>query len=228
MAPRPESWHGLSVNGALTRTVADAALMYDVISGTTPVDREHAPELQRSFGQAIAEAPRQLRIALSTAVPQGLLPRVDAEARRTVQETAELLRSLGHEVSEADPDYGAGTFPAVVVRYLRGLHDEAFALPHPERLERRTRTMARLGGLIPPALLARSRAMEGQLRERLNRVLVDHDVLLTPTTATPPPRIGRLRGPRRALDRQRRRLHGPPARPLQRHRPARLLRPRRL
>jgi amidase len=194
MAPRPESWHGLSVNGALTRTVADAALMYDVISGTTPVDRERAPALERSFASAIATPPGPLRIALSTAVPQGLLPRVDADAKRTVQEMAELLRSLGHDVSEADPDYGPGTFPAVVVRYLRGLHDEAGAMAHPERLERRTRTMARLGGLIPPALLERSRAMEGQLRERLNRVLLDHDVLLTPTTATPPPRIGRLQG----------------------------------
>jgi amidase len=194
MAPKAEAWHGLSVNGALARTVADAALIYDVISGTTPVDRERAPELAESFTAAIARPPGKLRVALSTAIPQGLIPRVDADARRTVGETAELLRSLGHEVSEHDPDYGFATFPAVVVRYLRGLHDEAHAMAHPERLERRTRTMARLGGLVPPALLARSRAMEGQLRERLNRVLVDHDVLLTPTTATAPPRIGRLEG----------------------------------
>jgi len=194
MAPKAESWHGLSVNGALTRTVADAALMYDVISGTTPVDRERAPELEGSFRDAIATPTGKLRVALSTKVLPGVPPRVDAEAKRTTHELAELLRSLGHEVSERDPDYGLGTFPAVIVRYFRGLHDEAYAMAHPRRLERRTRTMARLGGLIPPALLERSRAMEGQLRERLNRVLEDNDVLLTPTTATPPPRIGRLEG----------------------------------
>ncbi len=83
---------------------------------------------------------------------------------------------------------------AVTVRYLRGAHDDAGALDHPERLERRTRAMARLGGLVPPALLERSLAGEAELARRLNRVFADHDVLLTPSTATPPPRIGQLQG----------------------------------
>ncbi len=105
-----------------------------------------------------------------------------------------LLRSLGHEVSERDPDYGADAIPAVLVRYLRGVHDDAGALAHPERLERRTRAMARLGGLIPKALLERSLAGEAALTRRLNAVLEDNDVLLTPATAKPPPRIGQLQG----------------------------------
>jgi amidase len=54
--------------------------------------------------------------------------------------------------------------------------------------------MARLGGLIPPALLERSLANEGEFTRRLNRVLEDHDVLITPATASPPPRIGALQG----------------------------------
>jgi amidase len=194
MAPRAESWHGLSVNGVLTRSVADSALLYDVISGTTAVDREHAPAPTVPFAQAAATQPGKLRIALSTKIVPGIFPRLGADSLRATQETAELLRSLGHEVSECDPDYGAVTFPAVIVRYLRGLHDEAHAMAHTERLERRTLAVARLGGLIPSALVERSRAAEGQLRERLNRVLAEHDVLLTPTTATGPPRIGRLQG----------------------------------
>jgi amidase len=54
--------------------------------------------------------------------------------------------------------------------------------------------MARLGGLIPPALLERSLAGEAELTSRLNRVLEDHHVLLTPATAAPAPRIGQLQG----------------------------------
>ena len=48
--------------------------------------------------------------------------------------------------------------------------------------------------MIPPALLARSLANEAEFTRRMNSVLEDHDVLLTPTTATPPPRVGQFQG----------------------------------
>jgi amidase len=61
-------------------------------------------------------------------------------------------------------------------------------------LERRTRGVARLGELLGAPLLARSMAAEAEFARRLNRVFDDHDVLLTPATATAPPRIGQLQG----------------------------------
>src|SRR5437588_4726396 len=120
-------------------------------------------------------------------MPPGVLARLDADAARALEETVELLCSLGHEVFERDPDYGLGGIPEVLTRYLRGIHDDARGVSHPERLERRTRGMARLGGLISPALLERSLANEGEFTRSLNRVLEDHDVLITPATASPPP-----------------------------------------
>ncbi len=135
-----------------------------------------------------------MRIAYSRRVPFGVISKLDGDQLRAYEETIELLRSLGHELSERDPDYGQDTIPAVLVRYLRGAHDDAAALVHPERLERRTRGIARLGGLIPTALLERSLAAETALTARLNRVFEDHDLLLTPATASPPPRIGQLQG----------------------------------
>jgi amidase len=194
MAPRPRAWYGLSVNGVLTRGVADTALFADVAAGAIAIDRDSAPAPAVAFAQAAATAPGRLRIAYSTRVPFGMLSKLDGDAGRALEETVELLRSLGHEVAERDPDYGADAAPAVLVRYLRGAHDDAAALPHPERLERRTRAIARLGGLVPRALLERSLAGEAELTRRLNRVLEDHDVLLTPSTATPPLRIGQLQG----------------------------------
>jgi amidase len=194
MAPRPRGWHGLSVNGVLTRSVADSALFYDVASGTIDVDADRAPASAIPFASAAGTPPGPLRIAYSTRVPLGVISKLDADARRAFDDTVALLRSLGHELSEQDPDYGADAIPAVLVRYLRGAHDDAAALAHPERLERRTRAMARLGGLIPYSLLERSLAGEAELARRLGGVLADHDVLLTPATATPPPRIGQLQG----------------------------------
>jgi amidase len=194
LAPRSRMWHGLSVIGLLARTVADTALFHDAASGSTDVDADHAPSPEVPFVGAAAGAPGPLRIASSHRLPPGVLGGLDPDAGRALDETVEVLRTLGHDVEERDPEYGADAVPWVIVRYLRGIHDDVARLPHPERLERRTRALARLGGMIPPGLLARSMASEEPVAARLNAVLADHDVLITPTTATPPPRIGQLEG----------------------------------
>ncbi len=194
MAPKPEAWHGLSVNGVLTRSVTDTALFHDVASGSAIADRDRPEPPVETFLRSARTSPGKLRIAYSTKIPPLVIARLDSDARRALEDTVELLRSLGHEVEEQDPDYGLDTMPAVLVRYLRGIHDEAHAQPHYERLSRRTRSMASLGALVPPGLLERSRANEQALTDKLNGVLESHDVLITPTTAQPPPRIGQYDG----------------------------------
>ena len=194
LAPRPRAWHGLSVNGVLTRSVADTALFLDVASGAIDVDEDRAPPPSVSFSQAAATAPGRLRIAYSKRFPPGVLARLHDDARRALEDTVELLGSLGHELEERDPDYGLAGISEVIVRYVRGIHDDARSMAHPERLERRTRGMARLGGVIPAALLERSLAGEAEFARRLGSVFEDHDLLITPATATGPPRIGQLEG----------------------------------
>lgn len=194
LAPRAEAWHGLSVNGVLTRTVADTALFLDVAAGSMPVDRDRPEPPAEPFPQLASRTPGRLRIAYSTRVPPPGLQRLDRDCERAVTDTVELLRSLGHEVVEQDPDYGLDAGPLFLVRMLRGIYDEARSTGHPERLARRTRGMARLGGMVPAALLERARASERAVSERLNRVLVDHDVLLTPATAQPPSSVGQYDG----------------------------------
>jgi amidase len=193
VAPRERPWHGLSVNGVLTRTVADTALFLDVVAGSG-VGGDEAGTQADTFSSAARAHPRPLRIAFSRKAPPGVLSRLDGDAARALDDTVALLRSLGHELLERDPDYGAGGISEVLVRYLRGIHDDAASMPHPRRLERRTRGMARIGALLPPALLARSLAGEDAFTARLNAVLEDCDALLTPATATPPPRIGQFQG----------------------------------
>jgi amidase len=194
MAPRPRAWHGLSVNGVLTRSVADTALFHDVASGAIASDMDRVPAPEVPFSRSAATAPGRLRIAYSRSVPVGVLSKLAPAAERAFTDTIELLRTLGHELVERDPDYALDTIPALLARYLRGAHDDAAALPHPERLERRTRSFAALGGLIPRSVLERSIAGEAKLRERLNLVFEGCDVLMTPAVAAPPPAIGRLQG----------------------------------
>ena len=178
-------WHGLNVAGPLARTVADAALFLDAVAGDAP---------EGGFAAAAARAPGRLRVAVSTNMPRGIVARLGAEQRAAVEETAALLRSLGHEVVERDVDYGAASAKNVLARYLRGVHDEGAAFPHPERLEPRTRAMIRRGGLVPRAALARARAAEAGLAARIGAVFATADVLLLPGPSGPPFRVGQLAG----------------------------------
>jgi amidase len=196
LAPHIDAVHGLSVNGVLARSVADTALFHDAVA-EGPAD-PGAPVLEPlSFLEAarVEAARTPLRIAVSTNLPPSPLTRLHAENRVAVEEIAQLLRSLGHHVQEVEIDHGPlAPAPEFTVRYLRGLHDEAAALAHPERLERRMRHVVRLGGLLPPSLLATVRAREDVYARRLNRALVDNDVLLSPVTPAPAPKVGACEG----------------------------------
>jgi amidase len=180
-------WHGLAVYGPLVPRVRDAALFLDA----TAADRPPQP-----FAETTATPPGRLRIALSFKVPPSvaaLLSRLDPEVRRATEAVAELLRSLGHEVAHRDPDYGL-IMNNVLARYVRGIHDDVAAIARPDRLERRTRGMARLGSLFPDPLLARERARDEKHSARIGRLFAEHDVLLTPMLAKPPVEVGHWEG----------------------------------
>ena len=77
-----------------------------------------------------------------------------------------------------------------MARYLRGIHDDVAQMPHPDRLEARTRSMARAGGRISDRRIAAVRAGEAALATRVNRIFEEVDIVLTPGTAVGPPRVG--------------------------------------
>jgi amidase len=167
-APFPAPFGGLSVYGFLTRGVADAALLYEVATGQPLV-------------AAATQAPPPLRIALSLRIPPGSTARLAPRWREAAEATAELLRSLGHEVVEREPTIGQVGLN-VLARYLSGVAEEAAVIAHPERLEARTRGLARLGRAVRRAAV-RARRHEGQDAARVNAIFDDVDVVLGPTLA---------------------------------------------
>jgi amidase len=182
LGPKREHWHGLTVFGPRARRVADAALFLEVAARGG------------DFVAAAAREPGRLRVAVSTKVPPGALARLGSDQRAAVETTAELLRSLGHDVAEREIDYGPTAWLNVTVRYLRGIHDDARGVEHPERLEPRTRAMARLGALVPAGQLARARDAEAAVAARVNAIFDHADVVLTPGPTGQPFRVGQLHG----------------------------------
>jgi len=191
LMPEPEHWHGLSVSGTLTRSVADTALYLDVVAGPAAGDADTPPPPKRSFVEAAASAPGKLRIAMS--LKPALVAIVRDEVKQAVRETADVLRSLGHEVVERDPDYGQQVLPRFLPRYLDGLRESAEVLAHQERFERRTRDMVRLGGLVR-GVVAGARSAEPALAARINTIFDDVDVVLSPVTAEPALALDRVVG----------------------------------
>jgi amidase len=208
MAPHVDAWHGLSVNGVLTRTVRDSALFYDAIadgpsdpgapavpSGSLLDVLGHGTAGAANGSTNGAPAPRSLRIAVASKLPPSPLTKLHPDNSAALEETVELLRGLGHEVNVREVDHGPlAPAPEFTARYIRGLHDEAEMLAYPERLERRMRAISRIGGLLSMTAVEWARRHEGEYAQRLNEPLADHDVLLTPVTPGPAPRIGACEG----------------------------------
>ena len=184
LAPLDDHWHGCTVLGGLGRSVLDVALFDDAMREAPPDPRAgSASGLEDSFARAAGRDPGRLRIAVSVKAPiPGVKPA--AESIAAVERTAELLRSLGHEVREHELAHPP-LLTTFTPRWAAGIREDA--LRQGEELERRTRHMAAAGRLLGGRALRRSLAREPRIAARLNTVFAEHDLVLTPTTAAPAP-----------------------------------------
>ncbi|ACY98896.1 amidase [Thermomonospora curvata] len=190
--PHRDPFHGLTVWGPLARSVADAALLLDVLTGSHPEDAHRLAPPVVPFAEAARRDPGRLRIAVSFRTAFGVPGRVDPQIRAAVERIARRLADLGHKVFPADPDYGLvglGLIPRGTAGVADWLESMPGASPEP-----RTEVEARIGRLLGRRLLPLARRMDPALRRRVGRIFQVADVVLTPTTALPPPRVGAYDG----------------------------------
>ena len=178
------------VFGALTRSVLDTALVLDVLRA--PI--AGVPEPALTFAEAARAEPGPLRIAVSYAFPPGVRGTLAPEVRAALEGTADLLRELGHTVTEADIDFRARDAPVIVGILFRGMRDFVLEVERPARLERRSRAIARPGRAVSDRTLERLLAAERRIAERVRRLFADHDVLLTPMMSAPAVPAGLMEG----------------------------------
>ena len=95
---------------------------------------------------------------------------------------------------EREIEYPLSLAANVLARYLRGIADQARAMPHPERLSRRTRGYRRLGSAIPDAVLERAKAAAADDEQALGRAFEGVDAVLTPMFTRRPPRVREYEG----------------------------------
>ncbi|TDP38715.1 amidase [Nocardia ignorata] len=190
--PLPEAFHGLTVNGPLARTVADAALLLDVAAGAHDGDlHTPAPIDARA---AVGRDPGKLRIAVSLNIPfTATKTALDPEIAAAVHAMAGTLRGLGHTVTVADLHYGLLVGASFLPRSLAGISRVHRTMPGAV-VDPRTTANARLGRLLDGPALFAARRLEPLLHRRIGGFFDDYDLVLAPTTATPAPRAEDIDG----------------------------------
>jgi amidase len=172
------TWCRMSEFGPLATTVADLGLALDVLAGGDAY-------------RSVAPPERPLRVGVSARPPAAGV-KVHPEVRAALDATAEALAGAGHRVETVAPPWRNGDAPAFLQRVFYGCAEDADRLPM-GALERRTRAEARLGRLLRRVRPAPS-GPPGRVLARYRAWFADHDVLLTPTLAQPPLRVGAYQG----------------------------------
>ena len=166
-----EHWYGMSQWGPLATTVADGALLLDILAGANRY-------------RDVAPPSRALRVALSTRAPAPGV-RTDRQVRLAAEAVGDALRGAGHTITLIDPPAPIGLGLAFMHRFFGGVALEADRLGLSlDKLEPRSARMVKIGRTINkrrPVDPASSDAW----RDRFTAWFSDYDVLITPTTAQP-------------------------------------------
>lgn len=191
---RSDLMHGASVEHVISRSVRDSAAMLDAIAGYEPgaIVRLAAPN--QSYSESIGRPPSGLRVGMLAESPLGTP--LHAEAHAAVEGAGKLMESLGHRVEYAAPainglqlaqDFLSTWFVYAAhaidsVRAETGCRADAFELD--------TRAIAHVGRALSATEYLAIFSRWQDYRHALADFHSEYDVLLTPTLAGPPPRIG--------------------------------------
>ena len=159
----PEHWFGLTEFGPIARTVADAAMMLDVLTGRTIY---HNPQ----------PVEQPIRIAFSDRHP---LPGASASARVRIEldDVAAMLRNSGHSLVKESPPYPLTLGLRFNARWLGGIAQDAAGLDI-DAVEPRTRQMVKLGRFFA----SRTRpASADPFGRKMARWFASYDAFISPT-----------------------------------------------
>ncbi len=194
-----EGWAGMAIDGFLTRSVRDTALMMDLCHGADLGAPYYAPPLKAGFRAAMKTPPKGLRIAVLDTDFLG--NPIDPECREAVYKVAGLLKGLGHEVISWQTTIAkpvremmmAWTKIVASGTELSVRYKKAISELKPEDVDGVTYGAVQLGQTVSGADYLQSINSIHSFGRRMAALFQDFDVLLTPTLAEPPAKIGRYK-----------------------------------
>jgi len=199
-----ESWGGFTVRFAVTRSVRDCAAMLDVLAGPMPGDYYTAPFPTRPYRDELGADPGKLRVGLCLKPPANIAV-VDEECIAAAQDAARLFESLGHTVEQAAPEaFARDDFLAVFTNIYTAntAHDlddlavRAGRPVGPDDVEPITWAMAEAGRAVTASQYIESLNVAHQAVRHITPwwEVDGFDLLLSPTMAEPPAKLGDVGG----------------------------------
>lgn len=168
--PDADNWAGLAENGPIATTVEDAALGLSVMAADP--------------GLAELGDPGTVRIGVSI-LPISPGFSIAAQYRTAAIETGALFEKLGHTVTRHTTRYPVWLGPSTMSTWYTSANETAEGLDH-ARLDRRTRRMAAVGGVLRRVHVDGARSRELWRQGGAERFFGDAiDVLVTPALSQP-------------------------------------------
>jgi amidase len=199
-----ERWAGFSCELVVTRSVRDTAALLDVIAGTAPGDPYFTAPPPTSYRTAAATAPRTLRIGALFQVP-GQNGALHPECLAAARTGAIVLQAIGHKVEEAypeplnDPERVRAFVMVVACNITRALEVIGNKIGRPlgpDDVEPLTWAVAEMGRACTAAQYITAVDFVHAFGRRMAAWWEGgYDLLLTPTTAEPPPPLGSFASP---------------------------------
>jgi amidase len=191
---------GLSTQLCVSRSVRDTARLLDAVHGPGVGDTVIAPPPSRPYVEELGVDPGRLRIGLLDTHPTG--GALHADCIEAVRSAAALLEGLGHDVTlDHPPVLEDREFPrrfAAMWATLMAVNIEALGTTigremTADDIEPVNWAQGNYAGHLSATQYAMALAAVGQYRRKMHQWWADGwDLLLTPTLAAPPLRIGAL------------------------------------
>ncbi|GLQ81017.1 6-aminohexanoate-cyclic-dimer hydrolase [Mesorhizobium huakuii] len=192
-----ESWYGMVVDHAVTRSVRDSALLLDLTHGPDSLSPYAALPPKGTFAAAAARDPGKLSLAVYRKSPLGLP--ISAETMKALDTAVALAREGGHTVVEIDLAFigrdfladfcrtvasaVAGTLRAEALRVGRSVTGE---------VERATRVLGRLGEMVSAGEIYAGLQRLHAASRRMIEETAQYDAVLMPVIAHPPLACGAM------------------------------------
>ncbi len=169
--------------GPMTRTVADAALMMNVLSLPDARDWHALPYDKRDYLKGLDDGVRGLRIAYS---PDLGYAKVDREIAALVKKAVKVFEDLGAKVEEVDPGF-EDQQEVFTLHWFPGAAYVVRSIPPAKRklMDKGLLDVARAGEKITMKQYQDGVTQRGALGVLMNRFHEKYDLLLTPSVLLP-------------------------------------------